>query len=220
MKHKGLIIATIAFFLIVNTTYFWEGKLGLFAMPAFLILVLVYFILGIALLRQLFFAFKEKFADKFRLMTLGILAAVLGLTFFFPFGIINFDRISGDDLLVAQREGAANCMTTLKLKDNKTFIEKNVCFGVTEIKGNYKIVHDTIYFENIVLGRYEDTFYKFAIIRPSKFNKDNKHFDLVRFKDFSDTTGHVLWIVKKDLNKPTDKSRTANSALANMAGDE
>ena len=96
MKHKGLIIATIAFFLIVNTTYFWEGKLGLFAMPAFLILVLVYFILGIALLRQLFFAFKEKFADKFRLTTLGILAAVLGLTFFFPSGIINFDRTDDD----------------------------------------------------------------------------------------------------------------------------
>jgi hypothetical protein len=210
MKQKGLIIITIAFFLIVNTTYFWEGKLGLFAMPTFLILVLVYLGLAIVLLRQLYFVFKEKFADKFRLLTLGLLAAVLSLTFFFPFGVIDFDRLSGDDLLVAQREGAANCMTTFKLKSNKTFIEKSVCFGVTEIKGNYKLVHDTIYFQNVELGRHEDGFYKFAIIRPSKYNKDSKHFDLVRFKDFSDTAGHVLWIVKNNLNNPADKSRTAN----------
>lgn len=210
MKHKGLIITTIVFFLTVNTTYFWEGKLGLFAMPAFLILVLIYFGLAIALLRQLYFAFKEKFVDKFRLLIVGLVATILCLTFFFPFGVINFDRLSGDDLLVAQREGAANCMTTFKLKDNKTFIEKSVCFGVAEIRGNYKIVHDTIYFENVELGRHKDAFYKFAVIRPSKFNNDNIHFDLVRFKDFGDTTGHVLWIVKNNLNNPTDKRRTAN----------
>jgi hypothetical protein len=95
MKHKGLIITTIAFFLAVNTTYFWEGKLGLFAMPAFLILVLFYLGLAIALLRQLYFAFKEKFADKLRLVTLGLITTVLCLTFIFPFGIITFDRLSG-----------------------------------------------------------------------------------------------------------------------------
>jgi len=210
MRQKGLIITTIAFFLTVNTTYFWVGKLGLFAMPAFLILVLVYVGLVIVLLRQLYFAFQEKFSNKFWQVTVGLIATVLSLTFFFPFGVINFDRLSGDDLLVAQREGAANCVTTFKLKDNKTFTEKNVCFGVTEIKGSYKIVHDTIYFENVQLGRHEDAFYKFAVIRPSKFNNDNKHFDLVRFKDLSDTSGHILWIVKNNLNSPSDKRRTAN----------
>ena len=112
--------------------------------------------------------------------------------------------------LESRRERAANCMTTFKLKDNKTFTEKSICFGVIEIKGSYKIVHDTIYFENVELGRPEDAFYKFAVIRPSKFNTDNKHFDLVRFKDFSDTAGQVLWIVKNNLNNATDKSRTAN----------
>ncbi len=210
MKQKGLIITTIAFFLTVNTTYFWEGKLGHFAMPAFLVLVLVCAGLVIVLLRQLYFVFQEKFANKFRLITVGLIATFLCLTFFFPFGVINFDRLSGDDLLVAQREGAANCMTTFKLKDNKTFTEKNVCFGMTEIKGNYKIVHDTIYFENVQLSRHEDAFYKFAVIRLSKFNNDNKHFDLVRFKDINDTSGHMLSIVKNNLNSPSDKRRTAN----------
>ena len=194
----------------MNTTYYWEGKLGLFAIPAFLVLFLVFLGLAIALLRQIYFAFREELTDKHRLLTISLLTAVLCLTYFFPFGFINFDRLSGDDLLVAQREGAANCMTTLKLKDNNTFTERSVCFGVTEIKGNYKIVHDTIYFENVAVGRHEDGFYKFAVIRPSKFNTDSKRFDLVRFKSLGDTTGHELWIIKNELNKPTDKSRTAN----------
>lgn len=213
MKNRGLIITSIVFFLSVNTTYYWEGELGLYAMPAFFILVLVFFGLAIALLRQLFFAIKERFIDKRRFLTLALLTTVLGLTFLFPFGFINFDKLSGANLLVAQREGAANCMTTFNLKENNTFIEKNVCFGVTEIKGNYKIVHDTIYFENVEPGRHEDAFYKFAVIRPSRFNNDNKHFDLVRFKDFSDTTGHKLWIIKNDLNKQTGKGRTINSGF-------
>ncbi|MFM2359398.1 MAG: hypothetical protein RLY16_1391, partial [Bacteroidota bacterium] len=47
----GLIITTIIFFLLVNTTYYWEGKLGFFVVPVFALLVAVYFGLAIALLR-------------------------------------------------------------------------------------------------------------------------------------------------------------------------
>ena len=205
MKNKGLIITIIVFFLLVNTTYYWEGKLGIFAMPAFLILLVVFVGLGVAMLRQLYFAFKEKFKDKHRILTIGILTTVLSLAFFKPFGLIDFDKFEGKDILIAQREGAANCMTTFKLKEDNKFTERSVCFGVTEIKGNYKIENDTIYFENVELGRHENEFYKFAVIRPSKFNNDNKHFDLVRYKDFNDTTGHELWIIKNDLHKQTEK---------------
>ena len=174
-------------------------------MPAFLILLVVFVGLGVAMLRQLYFAFKEKFKDKHRILTIGILTTVLSLAFFKPFGLIDFDKFEGKDILIAQREGAANCMTTFKLKEDNKFTERSVCFGVTEIKGNYKIENDTIYFENVELGRHENEFYKFAVIRPSKFNNDNKHFDLVRYKDFNDTTGHELWIIKNDLHKQTEK---------------
>ena len=208
MKRKVLIITTIVFFLAINTTCFWEGKLGLLAMPALLILILVYIGQAIVFLKELIFAIKERFVDRYRILTLGLLTAVLCLTFLFPFGIINFEKLSGNDLLVAQREGSANCMTTLKLKDNNTFTEKSICFGVREIRGNYKIVHDTIYFENVDLGRHHDSFYQFAVIRPSNINQDQKHFDLVRFRNLNDTTGYELSIIKNDLNKSTDKSRT------------
>ncbi|MBP6023036.1 hypothetical protein [Ferruginibacter sp.] len=205
MKNKGLIISTIIFFLLVNTTYYWESKLGLVAFPAFLFLVIVFFVLLILLLRQIILAIKEKFSERQRLLIIAILTTVLALAFFKPAGLIDFEKFEGKDILVARREGAANCMTTFKLKENSKFTEKSVCFGMTEIKGDYKLKKDTIFFENVELARGEDEFYKFAVIRPSKFNKDNNHFDLVRYKDLNDTTGHELWITKNDLYKPTDK---------------
>ena len=205
MKNRGLLITTIIFFLIVNTTYYWEGKLGLFAFPVFLILVIIYFGLAISFIRQIYFGIREKLKDKSRLLIILLLALVLTFTFFKPFGLINFDELEGDNLLIAEREGAANCMTTFKLKDNFTFRERNVCFGVTEIKGNYHLQNDTIYFDNVSVGRHENEFYKFAVIKPSKFNKDGKHFDLTRYKSLTDTVGHELWITKNDLNKLNEK---------------
>jgi len=192
---------------LVNTTYYWEAKIGPWAMLAILLLVVVYFGLFIILLRQLFLTVKEKFKDRQRIFTIGLLTTILALTFYKPSGLIDFDRLKGKDILIAQREGAANCMTTFKLKENNKFTERSVCFGLTEIKGNYKLKNDTIFFENVDLGRGEDEFYKFAIIRPSKFNKGNKHFDLVRFKNLNDTTGHELWITKNDLDKQTNKKK-------------
>lgn len=201
MKNKGLLITTIIFFLTVNTTYYWEGKLGLLAFPAFLVLVAIYLGLAIALVRELYLAVREKLVDKSRLLLIGLLTIVLALTFIKPFGLVNFDKLEGDNILIAEREGAANCMTTLKLKDDFTFIERNVCFGVTEIKGNYHLQNDTIYFDNVSVGRHENEFYKFAVVKPSKFDNSKILGDLIRYKDLTDTVGHELWITKNELNK-------------------
>lgn len=201
MKSKRLIIATVLFFILVNTTYYWEGKLGLFAILAFLLLSFVYFILTIILFRQLYFSIKEKLANKTRLLTIGILILVLTLVFYKPYGLINFDQLQGDDILIAEREGSANCMTTFKLKDNYTFREKSVCFGVTEVKGKYYLLNDTIFFSNVNVGRNEDAFYQFALIKPSMFISDGKHFDLIFYMNIKDTIGYELWITKNELNK-------------------
>ncbi len=205
LKNKKLIILTTIFFILVNTTYYWEVKLGFFALPAILLLVLSFFGLIIALIGQLYFAIKEKLSNKIRLYTIGLLILVLTLTFFKPFGLINFDKLEGGDILVAEREGAANCMTTLKLKEDFTFSERNYCFGVSEIKGTYRYQNDTIYFDNIELGRGDNEYYKFAIIETLKFDKSNKKFNIVRFKNKSDTLGHELWITKNDLKKLNHK---------------
>lgn len=131
-------------------------------------------------------------------------------------GIIDFDRLEGNDVLVAEREGAANCLTTLKFKDDFTFRERIGCFGVTEIKGTFRVVQDTIYFDNVVLGRHENEFYKFAVIKPTKFDNSKILGNLIRYKNTSDTVGHELWITKNELKKLTDKSRAANMRFSAM----
>lgn len=205
MKNKGLLITAVIFFVTVNTTYYWEGKLGLYAFPAFLILVAIFLGLGIALIRQICFLVIEKFADPKRLINIGVLAIVLALTFLRPFGLIDFDKLEGDDVLVAEREGAANCMTTLKLKDDFTFSERSVCFGISETKGNYRLQNDTIYFDNVSIGRHESGFYEFAVINPSKRENSKILGDLVRYKEVTDTKGHELWIIKNDLHQLKSK---------------
>jgi hypothetical protein len=214
LKNRGLFITTIVFFLLVNTTYYWEGKLALFAFPAFLILVIVYFGLAIVLVRQIYFLIKEKFTDKHRLLQVGLLTIVLALTFFKPFGFIDFDKLSGKDLLIADREGGGNCTTTLKLKDNNTFRERSVCFGVTEVKGRYELRADTIFFKDVDKGR-ESEYYSFALIKPADFQNKKIIGVIVRYKDKTDTDGHELFITKNDLKLLTDKSRTANIGIAN-----
>ncbi|MCU0451012.1 MAG: hypothetical protein MUC97_14430 [Bernardetiaceae bacterium] len=201
MKHKGLYIATIIFFLLVNTTYYWEGKMGMFAMVTFLLLILYYLVLTILLLGQTFFAIREKLKNRTRLFLIGIMTTVLGLSFIYPGGLINFDKLESVSVFIAQREGVANYMTTLKLRADQTFIERNVCFGVSETTGTYNIKGDTIYFEKVSLGRHENKFYKFAVIKKRETKSEKYLGDLVRYKDYSDTTGIALWIIKNELTK-------------------
>ena len=165
----------------------------------------VYFGLAIALLRQIYFSVKEKFKQNHRFILIGLLTTVLLLTYFKPLGIVDFDKFEGTDILIAEREGAANCLTTLKLKADYTFRERIGCFGVSEIKGTFRVANDTIYFDNIQLGRQKESFYKFAVIKLTKFDNPKIFGDLIRYKDLTDTVGHFLWITKNDLSKLKDK---------------
>jgi len=214
LKNRRLLITTFVFFFLVNTNYYWEGKLGLFAFPAFLLLAAVYLGLAIALVQQVYFLIKENFRQKKRVLLTGLLTGVLLLTYLNPLGLVDFDKLEGNDVLVAEREGSANCLTTLKLKDDFTFRERIGCFGVSEIKGTFRVVKDTIYFDNVQLGRHEDHFYKFAVIKATKFDNSKIVGDLIRYRDLTDTVGHGLWITKNELQKLNDKSRAANREFA------
>jgi hypothetical protein len=150
--------------------------------PVFLLLAVVYLGLAIALVRQIILLAKERLADKHRLFNVGLLIVVLVLAFYKPFGLIDFDKLEGDNILLAEREGAANCMTTFKLKDDFTFKEQNVSFGVTEVSGKYRLQNETIYFDDVDLGRHEKDFYKFAVIKPSRFDNSKNLGALIRYK--------------------------------------
>lgn len=129
-------------------------------------------------------------------MTIGIMTLGLGLIFLKPNGLVNFNKLEGEDLLIAEREGAANCMTVFKLKANNKFREKSVCFGVTETKGNYEIRNDTIFFSDITLLRNDEEYFKFALLKKSEYSDKNV---LFRYRSAKDTIGHELWITKNKL---------------------
>ena len=152
-------------------------------------------------MRQLFFAFREKFIDKQRLVMIGTLVIVLTVTLLRPNGLINFDRLQGKDLLIAEREGVASCMTTLKLKENNTFIERSVCFGVTEHKGKYEVKGDTIFFRYNGKFRHKSGYYEFGVIQKIDTEKLKYLGDLVLYKNFNDSIGYDLWITKNELTK-------------------
>ena len=172
--------------------------MGIFAMLVFGLVLICFFVLLVFLIGQVNLLVKEKYKDKQRILLVGIMAIVLFTSFLFPTGIVNYERFESESVLIAQREGVANCMTTLKLKKNKKFIEKNVCFGISETTGTYRVVNDTIYFENVSLGPHEAKFYEFATISSGK-NFETHNEEILRFENSSDTTGTALWIVKNEL---------------------
>ena len=198
LKNKSLIITTILLFLVVNLNHFWEGKLGILAFPVFIFLALVFLILAIIGIIQIGKSINEKFVNKTRNWTIGIMLIGLGLIFIKPGGIINFDRLEGENLFIAQREGAANCMIILKLKTNNKFKERSVCFGVSEVRGDYEIKNDTIFFSNVSVPRGDEEYYEYAIIQQSKYNDEKA---LFRYRNTADSTGNVLSITKNEILK-------------------
>ena len=128
------------------------------------------------------------------------MAVVLLLTYWKPNGVIDFENWEGKDLLVADREGAANCTTTLKLKSNNKISVRIICFGISKISGTYAVKNDTIFFSNLSKGRH-DFNYQFALIR--KIETQNKKIlgELVLFTDMTDKHPDNLLITKNELNK-------------------
>ena len=200
MKNKGIILVTLSYFLIINTTYFWEGKLGLFSFPFFIILIFIFLILVIVFIKQIFNGINENFKNKLTNLNIIILVITLSLTFAKPNGLINFDQFQEKDLLIAEREGGANCNTILKLKENGIFKEKTVCFGITEISGKYEFKNDTIFFSKIKSERIENKYFEFAILKKST-NKNDNSLNIVRYLNKKDKIGKELWIKENNLTK-------------------
>ena len=201
MKHKGLIITTTIFFILINTRTYWEGDLGILAFPLFLILVIYFIILIILTIRQIIFVIKEKFLDKERVIFTIVSLIVLILTIFKPGGIIDYDKLSGKDLLVADREGAASCYSILKFKENNQFVDKSICFGVEEIKGTYYKKGDTLFFKDVTFRESEEKYDEFAVIKPFKTSNGIYLGKLISYKNEKDTVGIAFDITQNSFDK-------------------
>ena len=201
VQYKRHIILGSVFFLVIQTTYFWEPWLSFWNMLSFFILVIVFMALAGVFLSHLVMLIKERFRNRHRLIVAAVLFVAVSTTWLKPTGLIDFDRFTGKDLFIAMREGSANCLTILKLKDNNTFVERRLCFGILEVKGNYTVKGDTILFTNAKPARGNEKYYMYAtIIKKNKSENDyyNSVGDLILYKDKKDTTGHILWITKND----------------------
>jgi hypothetical protein len=126
-----------------------------------------------------------------------ILGIILALIFSSPRGLIDFDKFEGKDIFIAEGEGAASCRTTFKLKENNKFIERTVCFGITETRGKYIQKGDTIFFNKIHFPHNISDYCEFAVIENSKYRDDEEV--LVRYKNRNDTVGRSIRITMNKL---------------------
>ena len=163
----------------------------MWSMPLTIILFIYFLILATAFLFQLFKSISEKFKSNSRTFLLVVMALVIGLTLYKPFGLIDFDKLEGKDLLVAQREGVANCMTTLKLKEGGIFVERSVCFGIKKTNGKYKLENDTIWFSDTKRGV---DFYEFGVIKEIR----NDSQEILLFNNRNDTIPLNLFVRKNE----------------------
>lgn len=200
-RYKGALIIATLLFLVVNLSYYWYRYLGFYIIPVSIVLAIIYVSLAIYLVMQISNSIKDKFSDKKRLFTVIVLAAILGLIFAKPFGMIDFEKLSGKDLLVAEREGAANCLSTFRLKNHNNFTFKTICFGSFEANGSYNANGDTIFFKNVTPERGQDRFYEYGIIKTSYFSNKNITGDLYLYKNKADTSPYILWIILNNLPK-------------------
>jgi len=211
MKLKSRIVLytiTLIFFILVNTSYYWEAKTGIFSIPIFVILFLTHVSLIVILGLQSYALLKDKVRNKQSLVQTLSLAFVLITTFFYPKGIINFEKLEGKNLLVAIRKGSANCTSNLKLKDDNEFSLRTYCFGIDETSGKYYLLHDTIFFDKVSISRREEKPYEFALIKPSVFRDSSKYSDIILFKNKNDTTGYIMLITTNNLLQLKQSSLT------------
>lgn len=201
VQYKRLIILSVVFFLVIQTAYFWEPWLESWGLLLIFLLVIVFMTLAGLFLSHLIMLIKERFRNRQRLIVAAVLLVAVSTSLLWPMGLIDYDQLAGKDLFIAMREGAADCQTILKLKDNNTFVQRHLCFGTSEIKGTYTVKGDTIFFTNAKPARGNEKYYMYArIIKENKIEHGyyNSVGDLILYKDKKDTTGYLLWITKND----------------------
>lgn len=202
----------IILFLLVNTTYYWEGELEF--LPFSLTLLLVTFDVGLIIIfvREFFFAYKESFEIKYRIVTIGILSIGLIISFCRQYKLLGISDFQSKELLTGMRgfEGPnSNCITTIKFNSNYTFQERNLCNGISMVKGTYRISDDTIYFQEFNKGKKEDVKYDFAVIEKQDFYTENEY-ALVLYKNKKDKNRFLYWLGGKENELSIKPSKKPN----------
>lgn len=200
MKNNILLIASILFFTVVNTTFLWSNWLGPAALILFMFMVIVYIIIGFLWFWVLFDLLGKDNKPRKDIIVLLFGAFVLGTSFLFPSGMVPlFKESASRSILTATAEGAANCMSYFYLVDETHFAENTVCFGTNHMGGNYVRKDDTLYFELTEVSRQDDTaYYQFAVFQNDTFQGQPLNGStLLFYDDYNDTNPRRLWVREK-----------------------
>lgn len=71
---------------------------------------------------------------------------------------------------------------------------------MSEVKGNFKIINDTVYFDKVSLYGGEASFYEFAVIENEKDGNNFRQY-LKMYKNKSDDNGMSAFIATNNLKK-------------------
>lgn len=186
--HKSFKIdlaATLALFILLNTSQLWEGKLGGWAMLSTLGLFLAFLALFIRFSYHLYKLAREKGKNRYRLIIVSIMGLVLILAAYEPRGLVNYNLLYGERVFYAYYKGVAGCSSNLYLHDNGKFHYQTVCFGMKSTTGRYRVSNDSIFFESTV-----DNFFSYGVYdpEPCRFNiSDSENGSIKLYKNEIDT---------------------------------
>ena len=148
MKRKKIISALIlTFFSIWFFQYFLSYVQGASTIVVLLIGLCLWFVILAIALYQVVKLVIEKPKHYQRLIFVLVIIILNFLSLAEPMGMIDWEKYEDENLLVAEREGTANCRSIIKLKANNKFKYVNRCFGVDFHLGTYQISNDTIHLQ-------------------------------------------------------------------------
>lgn len=167
MKNRFLLVTLIIIiFLYENTSPYWINNIGTSAW----IVSLAYFVIFIFAIGYLIYSIvrsvQAKFKDKKHNALTLLLIIVMAIPLIFSGGIFSKKHFYKGELLVAYLDGVAGNNGWLTLYGNNTY-EYDYSFS-THLKGKYKVVNDTIYFDS---PRGESTYnFDYATLWKDKSN--------------------------------------------------
>jgi len=188
----------ILLLLAVNTAFLWDKLPGGWDFLLFLILGCVWFVLLCVFVLKVFGLIIDRFSDRNNIVSVVIIAASLVFSFLFPTGLVRSEFNSKPAVLVASREGVANCKTTLKLYEGSEFVLRSACFGIHDQSGTYEIIGDTVkmIFEKMTSAGVISTY---AIINRAESGSSAFWGNLFLFQIPSDSIPLTMHISKMEL---------------------
>ena len=198
LKNKTTIIALLLF-IVVNTTFLWEGLPFSGDFLIFLVLFAVWGILGVIfLLKVVAFRSNRQYKAKREKLNIVILGGILLITYLYPLGIIKSSFFEPPSVMTVYSDGAIHCSTTINLIRDSTFVERSVCFGLSKNKGEYIIKGDTIKF-NYNKKSSDGVKTTFGIIELNK-TQDNTIGTFYYYRNLTDSIPNIMKIIKLDSN--------------------